>query len=172
MTRLKSSPIKKIPSVVESLGLKTSEGFHIPSQVQGTSDSNDLSQPGAPVESTPVEQKKARKIPNRLISKPRRYKPGTVALREIRKYQKSSNLLLAKGPFEKLVREIAAQMRADSIRFKPAALEALQESAEAYLTELFESSQEAAIHANRITVNSTDVRLVRKIRREPNYFMK
>jgi hypothetical protein len=46
-------------------------------------------------------------LPNPGVKKPHRYRPGTVALREIRKYQKSTELLIRKLPFQRLVREIA-----------------------------------------------------------------
>lgn len=69
--------------------------------------------------------------------KPHRYRPGTVALREIRKYQKSDELLIRKLPFQRLVREIAHAFIAD-LRFQSSAVLALQEAAEAYLVRLFE----------------------------------
>ncbi|WIA20546.1 hypothetical protein OEZ85_004938 [Tetradesmus obliquus] len=64
--------------------------------------------------------------------KPHRYRPGTVALREIRKYQKSTELLIRKLPFQRLVREIAQDFKTD-LRFQSSAVLALQEAAEAYL---------------------------------------
>ena len=66
------------------------------------------------------------------VKKPHRYRPGTVALREIRKYQKSTELLIRKLPFQRLVREIAQDFKAD-LRFQSVAILALQEAAEAYL---------------------------------------
>lgn len=60
-----------------------------------------------------------------LAKKRHRFRSGTVALREIRKYQKSTELLIKRQPFQRLVREIATQYRAD-IRFQSTALEALQ----------------------------------------------
>ena len=71
------------------------------------------------------------------IKKPHRYRPGTVALREIRKYQKTTELLIRKLPFQRLVREIAQEYKAD-LRFQSAAIGALQEASEAYLVSLFE----------------------------------
>lgn len=69
--------------------------------------------------------------------KPHRYRPGTVALREIRRYQKSTDLLIRKLPFQRLVREIAQDFKND-LRFQSSAILALQEAAEAYLVSLFE----------------------------------
>ena len=73
------------------------------------------------------------------VKKPHRWRPGTAALREIRRYQSSSNLLIPKLPFQRLVREIAQEMLTD-IRFQSTALLALQEASEAYLVQLLEDS--------------------------------
>jgi histone H3 len=97
--------------------------------------------------------------------KPHRYRPGTVALREIRKYQKSTDLLLRKGPFQRLVREIAYDFKTDC-RFQSFALMALQEAAEAYLVSLFEDTNLCAIHAKRVTILPKDIQLARRIRGE------
>ena len=83
------------------------------------------------------------------VKKPHRYRPGTVALREIRRYQKSTELLIRKLPFQRLVREIAQDFKTD-LRFQGSAVLALQEAAEAYLVGLFEDTNLAAIHAKRI----------------------
>ena len=80
-----------------------------------------------------------------------RYRPGTVALREIRRYQKSTKLLLRKLPFQRLVREIAQAFNSD-LRFQSTALLALQEASEAYLVSLFEDTNLCAIHAKRVTI--------------------
>ncbi|MBA0871045.1 hypothetical protein Goshw_020603, partial [Gossypium schwendimanii] len=45
------------------------------------------------------------------VKKPHQYRPGTVALREIQKYQKSTELLIRKLPFQRLVREIAQDFK-------------------------------------------------------------
>ena len=99
------------------------------------------------------------------IKKPHRYRPGTVALREIRKYQKSTELLIRKMPFQRLVREIAQDMKND-LRFQSTAILALQEAAEAYLTGLFEDTNLCAIHARRVTIMPKDMQLARRIRGE------
>ena len=80
------------------------------------------------------------------VKKPHRYRPGTVALREIRRYQKSTELLIRKLPFQRLVREIAQDFKME-LRFQSAAIMALQEASEAYLVGLFEDSNLCAIHA-------------------------
>ncbi len=99
------------------------------------------------------------------IKKPHRYRPGTVALREIRKYQRSTELLIRKLPFQRLVREIAQDIRTD-LRSQSSAVLALQEAAEAYLVGLFEDTNLAAIHAKRVTITSKDLQLARRIRGE------
>ncbi|KAK6803659.1 hypothetical protein RDI58_001443 [Solanum bulbocastanum] len=90
---------------------------------------------------------------------------GTVALREIRKYQKSTELLIRKLPFQKLVREIAQDFKKD-LRFQSSVVAALQEAAEAYLVGLFEDTNLCAIHAKRVTIMPMDIQLARRIRGE------
>jgi len=99
------------------------------------------------------------------VKKPHRYKPGTVALREIRRYQKSTELLIRKLPFQRLVREIAQDFKSD-LRFQSSAIGALQESVEAYLVSLFEDTNLCAIHARRVTIQSKDIQLARRLRGE------
>ncbi|KAG0545575.1 hypothetical protein BDA96_02G372900 [Sorghum bicolor] len=99
------------------------------------------------------------------VKKPRRYRPGTVALREIRKYQKGAELLIRKMPFQRLVREIA-QLHKSDLRFQSHAILALQEAAEAYLVGLFEDTNLCAIHAKRVTIMPKDVHLATRIRGE------
>lgn len=99
------------------------------------------------------------------VRKPHRYRPGTVALREIRKYQRSEDLLLRKLPFQRLVREIAQEYKND-LRFQSTAIFALQEAAEAYLVSLFEDTNLCAIHAKRQTIQPKDLQLARRIRGE------
>ena len=99
------------------------------------------------------------------VKKPQRYRPGTVALREIRKYQKYVDLLIPMVSFQRLVREIiqdtCRDRNIDMKRIQSTALLALQEASEHYLVELFQNSQLAAIHANRVTVLPRDIQLVR-----------
>ncbi|CAG5875642.1 unnamed protein product [Menidia menidia] len=93
------------------------------------------------------------------------FRPGTVALREIRRYQKSTELLIRKLPFQRLVREIAQDFKTD-LRFQSAAIGALQEASEAYLVGLFEDTNLCAIHAKRVTIMPKDIQLARRIRGE------
>ena len=99
------------------------------------------------------------------VKKPHRYRPGTVALREIKKYQKSTELLIRKLPFQKLVREIASSFKSD-LRFQSSAVLALQEASESYLVGLFEDTNLCAIHAKRVTIMPKDMILAKRIRGE------
>ncbi|ETN04156.1 hypothetical protein PPTG_14870 [Phytophthora nicotianae INRA-310] len=94
------------------------------------------------------------------IKLPHRYKPGTVVLREIRKYQKSYKLLMRMLPFSRLVREIMQDFKTD-LRITAAALEALQEATGIVAVELFEYANILAIHAKRVTVMNADIRLAK-----------
>ncbi|THU94354.1 histone-fold-containing protein [Dendrothele bispora CBS 962.96] len=104
--------------------------------------------------------------------KKRRHRPGTVALREIRKYQKSTDLLIRKLPFSRLVREIAVDMTTDmngdrgdgALRWQSSAIQALQEATEAFLVHLFEDTNLCALHAKRVTIMQRDIQLARRIR--------
>jgi histone H3 len=101
------------------------------------------------------------------VKRPHRFRPGTVALREIRKYQKGTELLLRKLPFQSLVREIARDFKTD-LRFQSSAILALQEATEAYLVGFFEDTHLCAIHAKRVTIMPRDMQLARRIRGERN----
>jgi histone H3 len=100
------------------------------------------------------------------VKKPHRFRPGTIALSEIRRFQKSTELLIRKLPFQRLVREIAQDLGANDYRFQSAAVGALQEAAEAYLVGLFEDTNLAALHAKRVTIMPKDIQLARRIRGE------
>ncbi len=100
------------------------------------------------------------------VNKKRRFRPGTVALREIRRYQKSTSLLISKAPFQRLVREIAQdyQSPGNDLRWQASAVAALHEAAEAYLVELFEHTNLGAIHSKRVTIFPKDMQLAKRIR--------
>ncbi|XP_078388947.1 histone H3, embryonic-like [Cetorhinus maximus] len=97
------------------------------------------------------------------VKKPHRYEPGTVALREIRRYQRSE-LLIRKLAFQRLVREIAQDFSV--LLAQGSAVMALQEASEAYLVGLFEEAKLCAIHAKRVTIMPEDIQLARRIRGE------
>ena len=99
------------------------------------------------------------------VKKPHRFRPGSVALREIRRFQKSTELLIRKIPFQRLVREITSEYKTD-LRWLPSSILALQEATEAYLIGLFEDMNLAAIHGKRVTIMPRDMHLARRIRGE------
>ncbi|XP_062940771.1 histone H3.3A-like [Cynocephalus volans] len=99
------------------------------------------------------------------VKKPHRYRPGTVALREIRRYQKSTELLIRKLPFQRLVREIAQDFKTH-LHSQSAAIDALQEASEAHLVGLFKDTNLCAIHAKRVTIMPEDIQLARHIHGE------
>ncbi|KAF1931058.1 histone-fold-containing protein, partial [Didymella exigua CBS 183.55] len=103
--------------------------------------------------STPAKKKK------------RRYKPGTIALREIRRYQKDCELLLRKLPFQRLCRELAASVKSD-LRFQATAIHALQEATEAFVIGHLEDCQLNAIHGKRVTIQQKDSKLALHYKRK------
>lgn len=109
--------------------------------------------------------KSARKSVSSSISKSQtksRFKPGAIALREIRKYQKSSDLLIRKRPFQRLVRNLISTT--DELRFQSAALTIFQEAAENFLISLIEDAYRCAVHAKRVTLMPRDIVLIYKIK--------
>jgi histone H3 len=97
--------------------------------------------------------------------RPYRHKAGSVAKREIKRYQKSTNLLIPKASFERMVREVSETLK-KGMRFTKSAIEAVQTSAEDYLVKLFEDASLCAAHGKRVTVQDKDIYLARRIRGE------
>ena len=95
----------------------------------------------------------------------KRYRPGTQALRQIRRYQKTTDLLIKKLPFARLVKEILLSYK-ENARMQVTAIHALQEASEAYLIGLFSDTLACAIHARRVTITIQDIKLAKKIRGE------
>ena len=120
---------------------------------------------GAVVRTVQASKNIAVKAPHQppcQMQKRRRFRPGTIALREIRRYQKPMDLLIRRAPFQRVVNEIVRSFRND-LRIQAAAIKGLQEAAEAYLVGLFEDSNLCAIHAKRVTIMPRDVQLARRI---------
>lgn len=117
----------------------------------------------------PVSPWKISALPatNRPIKKLRRHRSGTLALREIRRYQSSTKLLISKLAFQRLVREICQELAPD-LRFQPSALLALQEATESYIVGVFDDMNLCAIHARRVTIMPRDLQLALRIRGEGN----
>ncbi|CAI2383135.1 unnamed protein product [Moneuplotes crassus] len=101
------------------------------------------------------------------IKKPHKFRPETAAFREIRKLQESTDLLICKSPFQRLVRDIALDFNI-GLRFEPKAMLALQEASEAYMVNLFEDANLCATHGQRETVAPKDLELARRLRGELN----
>ena len=100
------------------------------------------------------------------VRKPHRFRPGTQALREIRKYQKSTDLLIRKIPFQRLVREVCRGFEKTlgyQLRFQSTALLALQEGSEAYLVNMFSQCNDICLHGNRVTLQVKDIRLWKRL---------
>ena len=112
------------------------------------------------------------------VKKPHRYRPGTVALREIRRYQKSTELLLPKSSFQRLLREVtidtADQLKKmglttkDPPRMTVATVECLQTASEAIISKTLGDANLCAIHAKRVTVQKKDLELVLRLIQEPS----
>ncbi|RWS08038.1 histones H3 and H4-like protein [Dinothrombium tinctorium] len=118
--------------------------------------------------STVLETKTKRKKPTiskeEAVKTKRRFRRGTVALRDIRRFQKTTKLLVPALPFQRLVREITADIKVENLKYRTDALKALQEAAEAYLVNLFENSNLLAIHGHRVTIMPKDMSLALRIR--------
>eukprot|EP00250_Pteridium_aquilinum_P010807 c19638_g1_i1 orf=120-620(+) len=113
---------------------------------------------------TPATPTTPSNIPPNRQRKPHRFRPGTVALREIRHYQKTVNFLIHPLPFARLVRELAGQFSDSVSRWTAEALVALQEATEDHLVHLFEDTNLCAIHAKRVTIMTKDMQLARRLR--------
>lgn len=101
---------------------------------------------------------------NQNVLQRHRLRPGTIALREIRHYQQSTNLLIPKLAFQRVVREITCNKLGKQLRFQAKAMLALQHASEDHLTELFHNANKCANHAKRVTLMTKDMQLVRRIR--------
>ena len=146
MARSKQLPKKTAPG---STPLRTGRKSMPPNRF-----GRDNTPPTVPVVKPPIAKNK----------KSYRYRPGTVAIREIRKFQGSTELLIRKLPFQRLVKEVAQSVAISGYRFQSTAIEAIQYAAEDYLVTLFEDTNLCAIHAKRVTIMPKDMQLARRIR--------
>ena len=113
----------------------------------------------------PMMARKHPRKPKGSVPKPYRYRPGTVTLRQIRKYQKSTELLIRKLPFQRLVKEVVQTLfPTKHFRFQSTAVLALQEASEDYLVRMFNEVNHIAIHGKRVTIQSKDIQLWRRLR--------
>ena len=114
------------------------------------------------VSKSPITPKSA--TPGNNAGKKRRTRPGETALKEIRFYQRNTDLLIRKLPFARLVREVQTYFSRKEYRWQATAMIALQEAAEAHLIGLFEDAYLCTIHAKRVTLMPKDLQLARRIR--------
>ncbi len=91
------------------------------------------------------------------VRKPNRWRPGTVALREIRKFQKTTNLLIRKAPFQHLVQEVALKFRKSDLQMQSKAVLALQEAAEYFMVDVFSNTNLCTMHGKRVTIMVKDI---------------
>ena len=96
------------------------------------------------------------------VRKPHRWKSGTVALREMRRYQKETRLLIPKAPLQRIIRDLAREHK-DDVRFSKEALYEIHEYIEAALTKMFDKSNLLCLHSKRKTVSGKDFNMARKI---------
>ena len=160
------------PGPRKTIGGSTKPGLN-PGQRHGSMrQAQQQARKGIAAKKAAAAREAGKKAPGGGVRKPHRFRPGTVALKEIRRYQKSTELLIQKLPFQHLVREIANDREVvpdhmiGKIRFQTDAIKALQESCEAYLVGLFEDTNLCAIHAKRVTIMPKDIQLARRIRGE------
>ena len=111
--------------------------------------------------------KKPRHPPSGRPRKSRRFRPGTQALRQIRKYQRSTELLIRKLPFQRLVREVSQEVSkdlgVDPFRYQSTAILALQEASEDFLVRMFSQCNDICIHGKRVTVQDKDIQLWKRL---------
>merc|ERR1719263_1721354 len=138
-----------------------------PAKLKKVSSASKMSKPSSKMAKVKLNKKTAPADGGVKEAKKRRFRPGTVALREIKRYQKQTSSLLPRAPFHRLVRQICRDLDGE-LRFQSQALYALQEAAEAYLTGVFEDANLCAIHAKRMTLMKKDMDLARRIRGDAN----
>lgn len=98
--------------------------------------------------------------------KPFKFKPGTVAVRQIKHFQNTTDMLIRRLPFQRIVREIALQQQSkygEAYRFSASSVLAMQEATEAYIVHLFQQTNLCAIHAHRVTIMPKDISLARRL---------
>jgi len=148
----------------------------VPSQVAGSSGSQTEHVDDARVDSNPqVTRQVAKKStggrrrktsPVKRPKKTKKFRPGQLALQEIRRYQRSTELLIKKLPFQRLVRQITDELVTNGMKYQSMALAALQEAAESFIIGIFEDTNLCCIHDKRVTIMPKDVQLARRIRGE------
>lgn len=182
MPRIKSTPVH----VAEQSDLDAEPATPVADDNDDNDDDSEVQMPASP--SYDPRRPQAQKMPRNMVppkakvqrtvpakkqrnshphQKPHRFRPGTVALREIRRYQKTGDLLIPRAPFTRLVREILHETR-QGLRLEASALSALQEATEYYLVGLNEDAYLMALHTRRVTLMDRDIKVARRLRGETN----
>jgi histone H3/H4 len=94
----------------------------------------------------------------------KRFRPGDRWRKEILKYQRSTDLLIRKLPFARLVKEVTNDIHPRAFKWTVNAMEALQQASEAFLVQLMDDGNLCAIHAKRVTLMTRDIQLAQRIR--------
>lgn len=111
-----------------------------------------------------LDKKKAKKSNHLMLVGSKAFKVSTSVFREIRRYQSTTNFLIPKFPFAKLIRDVLIEYGESAYRIQPEALQALQEAAETYLVQYFEDSYACTLHARRCTLVPRDMALIQHLR--------
>ncbi|KAL6046369.1 H3f3cp [Balamuthia mandrillaris] len=119
----------------------------------------------APASSTTTTQPPTKPTLSRPLKKPHCFRPGAVALQEIRTFPQH-DLLVRRKAFERLAREMLAERSDKGLRFDEPALRVLQQAAEEYLIGFFSDANSCALHSKRINVQPKDMMLARRLRKE------
>ncbi|KAK7195672.1 histone H3 variant [Novymonas esmeraldas] len=109
------------------------------------------------------KESKASRASSTGAKRQHRWRPGTVALREVRKYQHSTDMLIARAPFRRLVKEIVSTVK-DTIRMRSSAVEAIQVATEGYIVNVLGDANLCTIHAKRVTLYPKDLQLALRLR--------
>ena len=169
MARTKKEMLTR-PGRLHNQRVKNKAGTSQSSSSPETSSSNSSGFLAHPNATSAVPRQQTPEAEGEIQRKKRRFRPGTRALMEIRRYQKSTNLLIPRLSFSRVVREVCSDVVnrnvANQLRFRSTAIMALQEAAEAYLVKLFEDTLLCAIHGRRVTIMVKDILLARRIRGE------
>ncbi len=163
---------EELDSLFKSMGLQLAKGGVIPnihSCLLKKSKPKPKPKSKTKVKSKSSVKAKSKSAPQKStsekIKEPHRYRPGTKALMEIRRYQKSTDLLIPVSPFKRLTREIVQDF-SDDIRFSSDSFTALQIYIEQHLVYLFEDANLNSIHSKSVTVSPKDIQLARRVRGE------
>jgi histone H2A len=108
-----------------------------------------------------LKKKKKKQKNNLIVGNKHRFRPGTVAIRNIKKYQKESNsLILAKSSFEKIVRHIFNENKMENVKIGKDVFIIIQHFIEQYIVKLFYNANFLAIHSGRVKLLSTDIAFI------------